>query len=129
MFNLERATNSKALKTLIKSYNQDWQGNYTMTNLINLWYYKCTDDKNKVVVRAYYTYISKTGITGYWNAFFIYNIKKNTYTYQIGSGNYADCSYNGLTREQLKKLTIYYYNPNISANNFVLEKVSQSLVC
>lgn len=100
-----------------------------MYKLINLWFYKCTDEKNKIIVRGYYTYFDKFGKIHYWNAFFIYNIKKNKYCYKVGSGNYADDSYNGLTHEQLSKLTIYYYNPSIGPNNYVLEQLSQSLIC
>ena len=129
MFNLERATNSKALESLVNSYNNQWEGKYSMYKLLNLWFYKCTDNDNKVVVRGYYAYTDKNGSIKYWNAYFVYNIKKNRYCYKLGSGNYADDSYNGLTCSQLKKLTIYYYNPTISPENFYLEKVSQLLVC
>ena len=129
MFNLERATNSKALETLSNSYNLGWKGNYTMYKLINLWFYKCRKNKNKVIVRGYYAYLTSTGSIGYWNAIFIYNVKKNKYSYVVGSGNYADSSYNGLKESDLRKLDIYYFNPNIAPVNFVLERLAQSTVC
>ncbi len=124
MFNLERATSPCALKTLTDSYNLAWKGNYTMYKLINLWYYRCTKNDKCVRARGYYAYI-RNGVIGYWNADFIYNVKKNRYIYVLGSGNYADCVYNGLTKEESAKLKIYFYNPNAEPEFFVYNKLVQ----
>lgn len=129
MFDLERATNQKALSSLIESYNYGWKGQYTMYKLINLWFYKKTADSKKVIVRGYYAYYFPNGQILYWNAYFVYNVKKNKYCYVIGSGNYADDSWNGLSDCDLKKLRIYYYNPDITPNNYYLEKLAQTTIC
>ncbi len=124
MFNLERATNPYALKTLTESYNLAWKGKYSMYKLINLWYYRCTKNDKRVRVRAYYAYLDH-GVINYWNADFVYCVKKNRYVYVLGSGNYANSVYNGLSKEESSKLKIYFYNPNAQAEFFVFNKLVQ----
>ncbi len=125
MFNPQTATNYYALNSLINSYNIQWNGLYSMYTIINMWVEKKTIGCKKINVRAYYAYQRTDGSIGYWNGKFIYDICSNTYTYILGSGNYASSSDDGLVVKQFKKLKIYFYNPRAYSINMILNNTVQ----
>jgi hypothetical protein len=125
MFNPQTATNYYALNSLINSYNIQWNGLYSMYTIINMWATKKTIGCNKVNTRAYYAYQKTDGSIGYWNGEFIYDVCSNTYTYILGSGNYASSSDDGITVKQFKKLKIYFCNPRAYPINQILNNTVQ----
>ncbi len=128
MFNTERAISQSAIKSLVTSYNYEWNGMYTMYKLLNLWFYKSTENCKFVKIRGYYVSIdNRTGSFIYWNADFVYDTCSNTYTYVLGSGNTANPSidYNGLSKEEEKKLKVYFYNPMAYPMNDILNGLVQ----
>jgi HAMP domain-containing protein len=56
---------------------------------------------------------------------FIYDVCSNTYTYILGSGNYASSSDDGLTVKQFKKLKIYFCNPRAYPINVIINNTVQ----
>lgn len=90
-----------------------------------MWAEKKTIGCKKVNVRAYYAYQKTDGSIGYWNAKFVYDQCTNTYTYELGSGNYASSSNDGLTVKQFKKLKIYFCNPRAYPINEILNNTVQ----
>jgi hypothetical protein len=124
MLNPQFATNYHALQSLSNSYNIQWNGLYSMYALINLWAEKKTIGCKKIKIRAYYAYQRQNGTIGYWNGKFIYDVCSNSYTYILGSGNYASASDDGLRIKKLKKLVLYFYNPKV----FSLDTIKNNLV-
>ncbi len=125
MFNPQTATNYEAIKSLVESYNTQWNGKYSMYAIINIWALKKTIGYNKVNVRVYYAYQNQNGTIQYWNADFIHDICKNTYTYILGSGNYASASDNGLTIKQQNNHQLYFYNPRVYPLDTIKNRIVQ----
>jgi hypothetical protein len=111
VFNIPQATSQSSLNQLFQSYNNSWNGNYSIVSLYNLWYYTNTFNNNIVVCRMYYQYTGN--FNGYWNAYANYDTTTGLYAYIIGSGVSTTSTNNGLNSSQLSELTLYYPNSPI----------------
>lgn len=110
VFNISQATSQSSLNQLVQAYNEAWDGNYSITQLYNLWYYTNTFDNNIVNCRMYYQYSGFDN--GYWCNYINYNTTAGLYIFaSVGDGVSATLTNNGLDSGELSKLTLYYPIP------------------
>ena len=95
------------IQQLKDDYAQKWAAvgqPYVISELYNIWYER--SENNILKCRAYYKY---TGYAdGYWNANIDFDLSTNLWSYNLGSGNYASITDNGLPNGVY---TLIYSNP------------------
>ena len=103
---------SNSLEQLKQNYLQVWNTQYKIIKLINLWYYTNTINDTIIRGRLYYQF---GGISvGFWNATFAYDTTTGLYSVLMNISNSASETYNGLSKNELINLTMYY--PYVTTN-------------
>lgn len=117
--------NQTSLEQLKQNYNQVWNNEFMITDLINLWYYTNTINNKIVEGRLYYKFGGSS--VGFWNASFTYDTTTGLYSVLMNTSNGASETYNGLSNLELNKLTMYYpYVTNYATTTTVSKRTIQN---